>query len=46
MDEIFILDWFIFADTDLALANHALLMHPQPLEAICYHCQQSVEKYL
>lgn len=21
-------------------------MHPQPLEIICYHCQQSAEKYL
>ena len=38
--------WFRFADTDLALAEHALSMHPQPLEAICYHCQQSAEKYL
>jgi HEPN domain-containing protein len=38
--------WFQFADVDLALAEHALSMHPQPLEAICYHCQQSSEKYL
>jgi len=46
MDNNFILEWFNFADIDLALAIHALSMHPQPLEAICYHCQQAVEKYL
>jgi HEPN domain-containing protein len=38
--------WFQFGDMDLALAEHALSMYPQPLEAICYHCQQSTEKYL
>jgi HEPN domain-containing protein len=21
-------------------------MHPTPVEVICYHCQQSAEKYL
>ena len=38
--------WFAFADRDLALAEHALTMHPQPYEIICYHCQQAAEKYL
>ena len=46
MDSGLIIEWFHFADTDLALAKHALSMHPQPLGAICYHCQQSAEKYL
>jgi len=46
MDSAFILEWFRLADMDLALADHALSLHPQPLEAICYHCQQSAEKYL
>ena len=41
-----ILQWFDFADTDLALAEHALSMKPQPFEIICYHCQQAAEKYL
>jgi len=46
MDSELIFEWYRFADTDLALAKHALSMYPQPLEAICYHCQQSAEKYL
>jgi len=41
-----VMGWFHFADTDLALAEHACLMHPRPLEIICYHCQQAAEKYL
>lgn len=31
---------------DLASAEHLLNMHPTPVEVICYHCQQSAEKYL
>jgi len=46
MDNNTILEWFRFADTDLGAANHMLSMRPQPLEIICYHCQQSAEKYL
>jgi len=38
--------WFAYADRDLALAEHALSMYPQPYEIICYHCQQAAEKYL
>ncbi len=26
--------------------RHLLTMHPRPIEIICYHCQQSAEKYL
>jgi len=39
-------EWFDFANTDLSTAEFLLAMHPQPLEIICYHCQQSAEKYL
>lgn len=40
------LEWFLFADKDLAAAEYLLSMQPQPLEIICFHCQQAVEKYL
>jgi len=46
MEFNYILDWFYFADTDLNYAEHGLSMYPQPYELICYHCQQSAEKYL
>jgi HEPN domain-containing protein len=46
MERDFILDWFCFADTDLKYAEHGLSMRPQPYEIICYHCQQSAEKYM
>jgi HEPN domain-containing protein len=39
--------WFEIAHNDLALAEHAFnTMHPTPDEQICFHCQQSAEKYL
>jgi len=38
--------WFDFGDTDLRVAEHSLTLYPQPLEIICFHCQQSAEKYL
>jgi HEPN domain-containing protein len=39
--------WFSIAEHDLAIAEHAFKnMHPAPLEQICFHCQQSVEKDL
>ncbi|WP_282433370.1 HEPN domain-containing protein [Desulfosporosinus sp. FKA] len=34
------------AETGLQSALFLLNMHPAPLEIICYHCQQSAEKYL
>ena len=38
---------FRLADMDLAVAiNSETTMHPKPLEIICFHCQQAVEKYL
>ncbi|MCF6465951.1 HEPN domain-containing protein [Clostridium sp. Cult2] len=39
-------EWFNFAENDLKSAKFLLQMKPQPLEIICYHCQQSAEKYL
>lgn len=39
-------EWFRYAIQDLASANYLQGMLPIPVEIICYHCQQSVEKYL
>ncbi|HHY13741.1 MAG TPA: HEPN domain-containing protein [Thermoanaerobacterales bacterium] len=39
-------EWFAFAECDLKSARFLQDMNPQPLEIICYHCQQSAEKYL
>ena len=42
-----IIEWFRFGDNDLIVAEHsARTLSPQPLEIICYHCQQAIEKYL
>jgi HEPN domain-containing protein len=40
-------DWYRFAIMDYSSAKHLnATMNPKPLEIICYHCQQSVEKIL
>lgn len=39
-------EWFEFAKRDLESARFLMNMHPMPIEIICYHCQQSAEKYL
>ena len=39
-------EWFFFADKDLDSAEVLLEMRPQHYEIICFHCQQSAEKYL
>lgn len=39
-------EWFDIAETDLLSAEFLQNMHPVPVEIICYHCQQSAEKYL
>ena len=39
-------EWLRLAQMDLNSAEHLLTMHPAPIEIICYHCQQSAEKYL
>jgi HEPN domain-containing protein len=47
MDKTDIIDeWFDIANKDLESAQFLKNMHPAPLEIICYHCQQSAEKYL
>lgn len=40
------LEWQRYATQDLASAEFLLTMKPQPLEIICYHCQQCAEKNL
>ena len=37
--------WFQFGDMDLDTSELLLTMRPQHYEIICYHCQQSAEKY-
>ena len=39
-------EWFNIARMDLASAGYLQNMHPIPIEIICYHCQQSSEKFL
>ena len=39
-------EWFDFAKRDLESAKFLMNMHPRPIEIICYHCEQSAEKYL
>lgn len=39
------LQWLSIAKEDLAVAKHLKnTFYPQPLEIICYHCQQAAEK--
>ena len=47
MEHELIAEWFQFADMDLKTAEHiSNTMRPQPLEIICFLCQQSAEKNL
>jgi len=40
-------EWVDFADMDYRTAKHLYAhMYPKPLEIICYHCQQAIEKLL
>ena len=39
-------EWLNIAEMDIASAKFLQNMHPLPIEIICYHCQQSAEKYL
>jgi len=39
-------EWFKIAESDLSSAAFLQEMRPTPVEIICYHCQQSAEKYL
>lgn len=39
-------EWIDHAQSDLNSARFLVNMKPEPIEIICYHCQQSAEKYL
>jgi HEPN domain-containing protein len=39
-------EWFKIDEADLSSAEFLQKMQPLPIEIICYHCQQSAEKYL
>ena len=46
-NEKLIKEWMDFAEMDYLTAKHLYgNMYPKPLEIICYHCQQSIEKLL
>ena len=40
------LEWIEIAEQDLNSAIFLKSMIPKPIEIICYHCQQSAEKFL
>jgi HEPN domain-containing protein len=47
VDKEFVLPWITKADNDFLSAQHlAKNMRPVPIEIVCFHCQQAVEKYL
>lgn len=39
-------EWLEYSKKDLESAEFLTQMKPEPLEIICFHCQQSVEKAL
>ena len=39
-------EWFEIANLDYESAKYLQNMQPVPIEIICYHCQQTAEKYL
>jgi HEPN domain-containing protein len=46
-NEDLVKEWYKFAEMDFITARHLFdTLHPKPLEIICYHCQQTVEKFL
>jgi HEPN domain-containing protein len=45
-DSFCVQEWIRFAEMDLNSANILSNHYPQPVEIICYHCQQSAEKIL
>jgi len=38
--------WFKKADNDLRNASYVIRMDRPPMDTVCYHAQQTVEKYL
>jgi HEPN domain-containing protein len=46
-DVLDVKEWVRYAQTDYDCARKmADMFHPIPIEIVCYHCQQSVEKIL
>lgn len=40
-------EWFTYAEHDIITAEHLIkTLYPIPFEIVCYHCQQSSEKFL
>ena len=46
MEIEYIVEWFKYADGDLLSAERLNTFHPKNINIICFHCQQSAEKYL
>ena len=46
MEHELIAEWFQYADMDLESAEYLQGKRPQPLEIMCFLCQQSAEKNL
>ena len=44
--EEIIKEWVKYAEMDRETVNILIKSHNKPYEIICYHCQQTVEKYL
>lgn len=42
----FVKEWLNIAEMDIASAKYLMSMQPVPIEIICYHCQQSAEKFI
>ncbi len=40
------MEWIKYAEKDLNASEILFKTYPQPIEIICFHCQQSAEKYL
>lgn len=36
-------EWMDYARNDLRAAEYLTNLHPQPVEIICFHCQQAAE---
>lgn len=39
-------EWMEYAQRDILSAKYLTSMKPEPLEIICFHCQQAAEKAL
>jgi HEPN domain-containing protein len=44
--KLLVSEWIIKAENDLGLAELAIANKPEYKDLICFHCQQSAEKYL